>query len=134
MNVLFRLNCSLESDWQDIFIVMLKESSVSKQDYRPYQFLVCTCQTNFMLDSFISIRLTLPGVKCSMWKLYHNVFFLVYSTSNQENTVNQLLYPGFVEEFDDAIRLNDTNPRYAVCFVLVFLLKHPNSFSHYSLI
>ncbi len=57
-------------------------------------------------------------------------FFLVYSTSNQENTVNQLLYPGFVEEIVDAIRLNDTNPRYAVCFVLVSLLKHPNSFSH----
>ena len=46
--------------------------------------------------------------------LYSN-FFVVYSTSNQENTVNQLLYPGFVEEIVDAIRLNDTNSRYAVC-------------------
>ena len=43
----------------------------------------------------------------------------MYSTSNQENTVNQLLYPGFVEEIVDAIRLHDTNSRYAVCFVIL---------------
>lgn len=45
----------------------------------------------------------------------------MYSTSNQENTVNQLLYPGFVEEIVDAIRLNDPNSRYAVCNCVVYL-------------
>ena len=59
-----------------------------------------------------------------MMKFSHLFYFVVYSTSNQENTVNQLLYPGFVQEIVDAIRLNDTNSRYAVCFVFVILLNN----------
>lgn len=51
-------------------------------------------------------------IKCLQARL-QAISILVYSTSNQENTVNQLLYPGFVEEIVDAIRLNDPNSRYA---------------------
>lgn len=56
-----------------------------------------------------------PSVVRCVLRMIPNVYLLVYSTSNQENTVNQLLYPGFVEEIVDAIRLNDPNSRYAVC-------------------
>lgn len=89
----------------------------------------CICKKNQMSPSkttshinswYASICIPQSNVACEIYIIVYYIF-VVYSTSNQENTVNQLLYPGFVEEIVDAIRLNDTNSRYAVRFVLVIL-------------
>lgn len=86
-----------------------------------YSRLIELCRLTTEQGTLSGTRnVALPGINSCLFS-YKNI--IVYSTSNQENTVNQLLYPGFVDEIVDAIRLNDTSSKYAVGFQLVIFFN-----------